>query len=340
MELLHTLRRIFGALCLGLIACGAPIRAQDPSALEDRTTSSAAWSALPREERLELLRRFERYREASPAERERWRARAEVLGRHARRLIEDLRAFEPERLEALRALPAAERRAELRRLLEERMEHEVEALRERLGDERWRELRQLRGVQRSATLARHLREQANANERKSAERWAREGMIDPATAAEIQRLPFEERGPAFRRAFRQSATQRIRAQLARHPELFPEPFWQRLEELDERATAAALRTCRERVQRALAGLPAPIPPFLLPPPHELRRLAALPPAERHDAARDALWSRLEQWARRAGVDAESLARWRGAGLERALQEVQRWRALQRRDAAGGRERRR
>lgn len=337
---LGQLRGLCLALCCYLFLCGAPLHAQEPAGSELDAPSPEAWRALSREERVEILHRFERYRAASPAERERWRARAEVLGRHARRLIEDLRAFEPERLEALRAQPAAERRAELRRLLEQRMETEVEALRERLGDARWRELRELRGGERSALLSRHLREQANTNERKTAERWAREGRIDPAIAAEIQSLPFEERGPALRRALRQNATQRIRAQIARHPELFPEPFWRHLDELDERTLTSALRTCRERVQRSFAGLLSAIPPFLLPPPQELRRLAALPPAERREAAREAIWERLDHWARRAGVNGESLARWRGAGLERALQEVQRWRALQRREVSGGRERRR
>jgi hypothetical protein len=325
------------ALAFSLIAA-AP-RAEAQTAPRDEASARAQWLQLSREERVELLRRFDALHRATPAEKDRLLARSEVLGRRERRLVEELRTLDPQKLEALRALPERERRAELRHLLEQRMESELSALRERLDDAQWQELRQLRGPERSRALARLLREQAHTSERRSLERWTREGVLDPASAEALARLPWEERGPALRSAARRSAVKRVQAQVAQRPELFPEPFWKRIEDLDEQAAISAVRACRERVQRALAEMPTSIPPHLLPALPEMRRFASLPLADRRESVRRSSWRRFEEWARRSGADDAQLERWRTLDLERAVQEAQRWRA-QKRSSASARERKR
>ncbi|MBK9387768.1 MAG: hypothetical protein IPN34_23375 [Planctomycetes bacterium] len=319
----------------------AALHAQEPAREATDTRLAEArreWDRLSREERGELLRRFDALRRASPVERDRVLARAEVLDLRSRRMIEELQSFEPEKLRALRALPESERKLELRKLLEQRLESELRALRERLSEAEWLRLRELKGAERSRALAQALREQAQVSARRSLDRWTREGLLDRRTAEEIAALPLEERLPALRSAAKRSAVTRLRGLVAQRPELFPEPSWQRVDELDERAALTALRTARERVQRALAHLPPAFPAHLLPTLPELRALSSLAPDARREELRRQVWRRLEDWARRGGASETQLERWRQLDLERAVQEAQRWRAAARGVAA--RERRR
>ncbi|MBL8900072.1 MAG: hypothetical protein JNM84_20755 [Planctomycetes bacterium] len=315
------------ALLLALASAPLPAQTAASQAAEARIeTARAEWKRLSREERAELLRRFDALRRASPVERDRVFARAEVLGHRSRRLIEELQSFEPEKLRALRALPENERRIELRRLLELRLESELRALRERLSEAEWQRLRELKGAERSRALAQALREETQVLARRSLERWTREGVLDRQTAEEIAGLPAEERLAAFRGASRRSAEKRLRALIDQRPELFPEPSWRSVDELEPRAAMAALRTARERVQRALTGLPHAFPAHLLPSPPELRSLHALPLPERRVELRRMVSKRIEEWARRGGASEEEVARWKELELERAVQEIQRWRS--------------
>lgn len=329
--------RFVRIVCACWLLVGA-LTAQNADQPRSSAKAREEWRRLSHEERTELLKRYEAYQRLSPAEHERLRSRAEVLARHRRRMLENLRAFAPTKIEALRSLPIEERRTAIRRLLEQHIEGDVVSLRDRLGEEQWKEVRSLRAGERGPAIALRLREATNASEHRVIARWGREGVLEPDTASQLTELPWEERGYALRRTWRRSMEKRMQAQAERRPELFPEEVWKHSSELDDHALFSAWRVSQGRLQASQAGLEEALPPFLIPGPSERRRIANLPFEERRSAMREAIWKRFEVWAARHGASATELERWRGMDVTAALDEFQKAREKNRHHAPRGRRR--
>ncbi len=220
---------LLGAAPVPTTAPQGPERSEATPSGQDLRDARARWEALSEDERRELQRRFEQFRQLDEPRRRELRERARRLDEIDR----DLRRNLPPELEReLDGLPPPERRQRVREWVHERLEERGRRIRGKLPRDTVERLERAPPGRRGALAEGLRREWRDRHAERVLDELVREGHLDPARAEELRALPPEQRLDGLLELRRE----RVVADVARRglPPGVTEDEWARWSELPTR----------------------------------------------------------------------------------------------------------